>query len=108
MAVLTVGTISLTGVATNLQAVSSTDEFANDGNTFLDVNNGSGSSINVTFTTPGTVGGVAIENPVIAVAAGARKRIGPFDPSVFNAADGNVDVAFSATTTVTAEPVRLP
>lgn len=108
MAVLTVGTISLTGVATNLQAVSVADEFANDGNTFLDVNNGSGSSINVTFTTPGTVGGVAIENPVIAVAAGARKRIGPFNPSVFNAADGNVDVAFSATTTITAEPVKLP
>ena len=107
MAVLTVGTISVSGVVTNLQAVSSADEFANDGRTFLDVNNGSGSSVTVTFTTPGTVGGVAIENPAIAVAAGARKRIGPFDPSVFNAADGNVDVAFSATTTVTAEPVRM-
>lgn len=107
MAVLTVGTITLTGVATNLQAVSSADEFANDGRTFLDVNNGSGSSLTVTFTTPGTVGGVAIENPTVTVAAGARKRIGPFDPSVFNAADGNVDVAFSATTTITAEPVKL-
>ena len=107
MAVLTVGTTSVSGVVTNLQAVSSADEFANDGRTILDVNNGSGSSVTVTFTTPGTVGGVAIENPAIAVAAGARKRIGPFDPSVFNAADGNVDVAFSATTTITAEPVRM-
>ena len=107
MAVLTVGTTSVSGVVTNLQAVSSADEFANDGRTFLDVNNGSGSSVTVTFTTPGTVGGIAIENPANAVAAGARKRFGPFDPSVFNAADGNVDVAFSATTTITAEPVRI-
>lgn len=107
MTVLTVGTISVSGVVTNLQAVSSADEFANDGRTFLDVNNGSGSSVTVTFTTPGTVGGIAIENPANAVAAGTRKRFGPFDPSVFNAADGNVDVAFSATTTITAEPVRM-
>ncbi len=107
MAVLTVGTITLTGVATNLQAVSSADEFANDGRTFLDVNNGSGSSLTVTFTTPGTIGGVAISDPTVTVAAGAHKRIGPFDPSIFNAADGNVDVAFSATTTITAEPVKL-
>lgn len=66
----------------------------------LTVKNGSGGSINVTLSTPGTVGGLAIADRVIAVAAGAETRIRTDDP-VLRQTDGSVHVDYSAVTTVT-------
>jgi len=108
MAVLTVQAVALTGIVpTYGAAAGGGDEFANDGRTFLHVKNGGGSPINVTFATPKKVKGVDIENPVVAVSNGSEKMIGPFDPEIFNAADGNVDVAYSGVTTVTVAAVKL-
>lgn len=80
---------------------------ANRGSQFLHVKNGSGSSINVTLVTPVTVGGRAVADDVVAVAAGAEKLIGPFDERTYNNADGKVDVNFSAVTTVTVAAFSL-
>ena len=107
MAVLTAQTIVITGLTPVYSGVSANDEFANDGNMYLHVINGGGSPCNVTFTTPGKVAGVEIEDPVVAVPAGAERKIGPFPTDIFNAADGNVDVAFSFTTSVTAAPTKF-
>lgn len=101
-------TVAITGVTLSFAAVALADEFPNDGRTFLYVKNGSGSTITVTITTPQTVKGIAISDPSVSITAGSEKCIGPFDPSIFNAADGNVDVAYSAITTVTCAVIQLP
>lgn len=65
---------------------------------WIEVNNGSGASINVTLDIITTVDGQPVTDRVVAVAAGARKKIGPFP--IVNYGD-NVTVTFSAVTTVT-------
>lgn len=73
----------------------------------LHVKNGSGVSINVTCQTPATVGSLAVAEDIVAVAAGAEKFIGPFDPGLFNQAGGDVYVDFSAVTTVTVAALQV-
>lgn len=82
------------------------DKFLNDGNVLLYVKNGSGVSINVTVVASGAPGGLTITNPVIAVAAGAEKIIGPFDPKYFNDASGFVNLTYSAATSVTVSVIQ--
>ena len=97
-------------VCTALAAVSASDTFADDGSqsTFLEVNNGSGSPVNVTTVYPPgaeRIPGFGLDtlaDPVVAVAAGARVKIGPFPPRFIDPATGLVTVTYSATTTVTA------
>jgi hypothetical protein len=99
----------LTGAAPNLVAVSSSDTFPNNGKRILHVKNASGSSINVTVDDPGSVSpaNATAFNPddTVAVPAGAERYIGPFPVERFNDANGNVNVAYSATTSVTAEVI---
>jgi len=78
----------------------------NDGKTFIEVNNGSGDSINVTIDCPGSVDGFAVADLVVAVAAGVKKKIGPFT-GTFSQADGYFWVVCSAVTTVTIGAFRL-
>lgn len=74
------------------------------GRVFLAVANGSGSSINVTITTPGTdINGNAVADPVFAVAASATRLIA-LNPAVYGAI---ASVAFSATTSVTFAAIQL-
>lgn len=68
----------------------------------LEVFNGSGGSINVTFVDPGTTpAGNAGTEPPAAVAAGARRRWKL--TSEFVGSDKLITVQFSGTTSVTAE-----
>lgn len=109
MAELTVQNISITGLeATFASAAGGGDTFKNDGRTFFEVNNGSGGDITLTFTTPGTVQGVAIADPTVVVTAGERRHIGPFDPSIFNNSSGLVAVGYSGVTSLTVAAIRLP
>lgn len=114
MALYTVQNIAKTGLAPTYGAVALSDTFPNPGDerTFLHVKNGSGASINVTVTAFRTLakvtgaGQLTIPNLVVAVPAGAERVIGPF-PEAYNDASGNVNVAYSAITTITAAAVRL-
>lgn len=109
MAAYTPRNPGLTGATPNLVAVASADTFPNVGSAILHVKNASGSSINVTITDQSSVapaGASAFNGDVVvAVAAGAEKYIGPFEQGRFNDATGNVHVAYSAITTVTAEVI---
>lgn len=99
-----------TGLASALAAVDQPNgnQFANDGMCFLYVKNGSGSSINVTISTPGNVDGLAVADLVVAVPATTGERmIGPFPPGIYNQSDGNVYVDYSSGTSVTAGVFRL-
>jgi hypothetical protein len=75
--------------------------FVNDGHQMLYVKNGGGSSINVTISTTGKLAGLSLAALVIAVPNGQERMIGPFDPTVFNQADGNVYADLSGATSVT-------
>lgn len=86
---------------------SGSNAFYNDGRTFLHVKNGSGAPMTATFQTSGTVNGLAIADLVVTVANGSEKMVGPFEPGLFNQADGKVYVDWSLETSVTAAALRL-
>lgn len=108
--VLPVVDIVRTGVVVTTLPVTPTathgNKFLNDGKTYLEVANGSGDSINVVIDAPGSVDGFAVADLTVAVAAGARKKIGPFT-GTFNQADGYVWAVCSAVTSVTIGAFRM-
>lgn len=84
-----------------------------DGRSVLIVSNASGGSINVTAQTPATMGGLAVSENIVAVAAAAvGKMIGPFDAATYGRPDGGADpgmvyIDFSAVASVTRGYVKL-
>lgn len=82
------------------------NKFLNDGRTYLEVANGSGSAVVATVNTPGTVDGLALADLAVSIPAGKRYKIGPFT-ATFNQSDGNVWVTFDAVTTVTIAAFRI-
>lgn len=108
MATITAVVASPTGTAYTTTAASSNDKFLNTGREVLLVTNGGGGSINVTFTPGGTPGGLALATVVVAVANGASKLIGPFNPAYWNDGSGFVNYAFSGTTSVTEAVIQTP
>lgn len=108
MAALTVAQVLPSGVVTALVAAAGGgDSFPNTGDQWLDVNNGSGGSITVTIATPGKYQGQTITPIATAIPAGQRWRFGPFDPAIFNDANGNVQLTYSGVTSLTVQPVRV-
>lgn len=67
-------------------------QFSNDGRTLLYVLNSNGATpVVLTFVTPKTVGGLAVANPTVSVAAvSAYRLIGPFPRDVYNDGNGRV------------------
>lgn len=103
--------ITRAGLIPTFTAASVNNDVIDAGAVILEVNNGSASSINVTVNSPLTVDGLTVGPLVVAVAAGATKRIGPFPPSTFArtvAPDvGRVYVDYSAFASVTRAVVSL-
>jgi hypothetical protein len=81
------------------------DRFTPGQSTFLHVKNGSGSSINATLTVVGKVEDLTPANRVVAVPAGADRKI-PLPADLYASADGLGDIAWSATTTVSFAVLR--
>jgi hypothetical protein len=108
MATLTAATVSRTGVdVAGAAADVAGDEWANTGYEFVEVKNGSGSSINVTLDIQATLDGAAVTDPVVAVAAGATKIIGPFPKGIYNnSTTGRARIAYSAVTSVTTKVLK--
>jgi hypothetical protein len=63
--------------------------------------NGDSNPTTVTAATPATVQGIAIADPTLVVAAGARRKWGPFDPTLFNNSSGQVAFTYSNVTSIT-------
>jgi len=97
MATLSAQTIVVTGLAPSFAAVAAGgDEFPNDGNTYVEIINSSGAnSYTITFTTPATFEGVAVDNPTVTIGTSARKKIGPFPIRAFNNANNRVALAYT-------------
>jgi hypothetical protein len=117
MAQLPLTVLSPAGVAAAYQAASSGgDAFSNasDERAFAHVKNGSGSTVTVTVSPVQAaavkVAGVGSLSPPtrsIAVEAGAEAMIGPFT-AAYTDADNNVNLAYSAVSSVTVGAFRLP
>lgn len=99
--------IALAGVAdVTIAANAGGNSFINTGYEFAEVINGSASSITVTIDAypsggQGSPDGLAVTDPTVAVAAGTRRKIGPFRKRLYNNATEKVTLTFSATATVT-------
>ena len=110
MSELTVQDIVRTGLEfSTVSADVGGDDFANNGNTFLLVQNGGGASIDVTiasnFTNPPV--GTVQDDVVVAVGAGVDAMIGPLPQTGFNDGDGQCNVTYSAVTTVTVAALSM-
>jgi hypothetical protein len=108
MALGPVISILATGVASNMQTPLTTETVLPSEDLVLHVRNASGSSINVTFTDAGrTAGGSAATNPVTAVPATTGERFIYVPQAWMDTSTGLISVTFSATTSVTAEWLRV-
>ena len=100
---------NLVGAVPNLVAVASSDTFHNNGRCILHIKNASGGSVTATIDDPNSRQPDAAQafNPDVqlAIAGGAEKYWGPFDPNRFNDVNGIATVAYSATASVTAEVI---
>ena len=113
MAVLTVQGITRASIVpTYAAAASGGDTFVDDGSarTYIEAVNGSGSSITVTIAstfTPAANSGQAAANLAVAIAAGARRKIGPIGPNFRNPTTGVVTMTYSAHTDLTVGVFKL-
>lgn len=82
-----------------------------NGRAFIEITNGAGAPITVTFTTNGVyyVGAVqyAVADLAVTVTNATSKICGPFDRPLFNDATNNVLVDWSSGTTITARVIEL-
>ena len=73
-----------------------------DRHSVLEVVNGSGGSVTVTFVTPGTTDAGSIPDKAVAIPAGERRKFNFANAlSLYKQADGTIHVDFSAVTSVT-------
>jgi hypothetical protein len=104
---LTVQTLAITtGVTpTFASAAAAGNSFTNDGNTFLEVKNGSGAAVNITITVGSYAGFAFVDKSYTIPATTGDRMIGPFNPAIFGS---SVVVNYASITTVTAAAFELP
>ena len=111
MATLSVENIVVTGLnATDNAAAGGGDDFANDGEkTFVNIKNGSGGAITVTFDDTGSVepeGSTQFDPDVeVSVPASGERLCGPFPLSRFGK---SVGMTYSGVTSLTVAVLKLP
>lgn len=110
MATLAIQQMTSSGLeATYASAAAGGDKFANNGKTFIHVKNGDGSDKTVTITSQVTEppAGTAAANIAVTVTAGEERMIGPLNQNGFNDSNGDVNVTYSAVTSVTVAAISL-
>jgi hypothetical protein len=106
-------TLTITPVARTITVLAAAaasvggDLLPNNGQEFLAIVNGSGASITATAAITKQVDGVTPAGKAIVVPAGATALFGPFPPTQYNNANGQVAITYSAVTTVTVQGLQL-
>lgn len=108
MAVLTVQDVTAAGITPDYVAASATgDSFPNNGRVMLHVKNGGTAAIDVTIISAKTCNFGFQHNITVSVPASGEKMIGPFPPERFNNDQGQVQVNYSAVTSVTVAALEV-
>jgi hypothetical protein len=107
MALLTPQTAAVTGTVLTMAAANGGGDTIVGGSTvYLLVRNGDASSKTVTIVRPGTTYGTADPDIAVVVTAGNIAIIGPIPAEFADPSDGQVDISYSAVTSVTVAAVR--
>ena len=106
---LTVQEIIRSGLTPSFASAGSAgNTFPNDGHTFVEIKNTSGSASVASVDIPGTVDGQAVTDLAVSVpATTGDKMFGPFPPNIYNQSDGTVSLTFSHVTSLTIAALRL-
>lgn len=109
MAVVSPQTVQIAGTAPTYNAASAGgDKVSRPGtNVVLHVKNGSAGAITATVVTPGTIAGQAIGDVAVSVPASGERFIGPLTRQYFANSDGQVDLTWSASASVTFAVIEL-
>lgn len=99
MATLTIQTPTKSGATLSRAAITAGgDVFTNNGRTSLIIlNGGVTGSVVITLVTAGKAGGLAIADNVITIpkTTGNEFVAGPFDPTIYNDANGQISITYS-------------
>lgn len=106
---ITATPLANTGITESLSAASGDGHsFTNTGDEFVIVTNDYTDTVTMTVVTGGTIGGLAIADVDVAVAAGATAIVGPFQTGIFNQSSGDIYLNWNAAVTSTvADSVTL-
>lgn len=110
MAVLSLQTITASGLTPSYTTAAAGGDKVSLGasNIFLHVKNGGGSSITVTLTTQANnYKGLTVPDRTVTVGTAAEKMIGPIDPALHGDTNNQVNIAYSAVTSVTVAALRI-
>lgn len=103
--------VSGSGITPSTTTPSAASDYviANDGKTWIEAIKTGASNCTVTVTSQKTLGGLAVADQTdTVVATTGTRRIGPFEPSIYNDSNGDVTVQFSEVTGLTVAVLRLP
>lgn len=106
MAALASQQLAVGGTAPTYTAVASGDTAATGNKRILHIRNRHTATITATIITPGTVQGIGIADPQLAVTAGNDGFI-PLDP-VYAGADGRATINYDVVTATTSAVLDLP
>lgn len=108
---LTIQKIVATGLTpsyTGSLATTNTYKIRNNGRVFVQVKKSGAGDCTVTIATPKTVGGLAVADQTVTVAATTGdKQIGPWPPDIYNDGSGDVNLTFSEITGLTVGAFEL-
>lgn len=116
MAQLTIQNVTTAGAAlTAVAAAAGGDKIRNpaDGRLMLEVANGGGAAVTVTIAKQVSsvkvphVGTLTVSDLTVSVPAGATRKIGPFSQG-YQDANGDVNISYSAVTSVTVAAITIP
>lgn len=82
------------------------NSFANNGRVMLYVKNNDSNSTTVKFKFTGTVDGQSVTNKSFTLSANTDGIYGPFERQYYNNSNGDVEVEFTNTTSVTAAAIQ--
>jgi len=88
-------------------AGASGDSWANTGQEYLAVQNGSGSAVTVTLVYRNTFDSQTPANRTVSVGAGDLVLIGPFPQALYNDANQRASVTYSAASSVSVAAIRM-